>query len=245
MTFEERVQLNEDKLNDTDDQIVEYIRKNREEIGDISIQAMAKALYTVPNTIVRFAKKLGYRGFAEMKAALALENRRAEEDPHLPVTGIIQKNLGTAGFRADSPGGAENAPGQAGVFLRGGRFRPFLRDDGKIFAVCRQTGRFFHPAARDVVSGRPLLRKGPGLCDQRIRRDPAGAGVGGGGQTEGNLRDQPDPFEPQSAGGNGRFPPVLLGAQKVLNRYEITDRTSMYIVLRRVSEVYWKVCGVV
>ncbi len=143
MTFEERVQLNEDKLNDTDDQIVEYIRKNREEIGDISIQAMAKVLYTVPNTIVRFAKKLGYRGFAEMKAALALENRRAEEDPHLPVTGIIQKNLGTVGFRADSPGGAENAPGQAGVFLRGGRFRPFLRDDGEIFAVCRQTGRFF------------------------------------------------------------------------------------------------------
>ncbi len=53
------MQLNEDKLNDTDDQIVEYIRKNREEIGDISIQAMAKGLYTVPNTIVRFAKKLG------------------------------------------------------------------------------------------------------------------------------------------------------------------------------------------
>ena len=93
MTFEERVQLNEDKLNDTDDQIVEYMRKNREEIGDISIQAMAKVLYTVPNTIVRFAKKLGYRGFAEMKAALALENRRAEEDPHLPVTGVVQKTL--------------------------------------------------------------------------------------------------------------------------------------------------------
>ena len=56
MKFEERVQLNEDKLNDTDDQIVDYIRKNREGIGDISIQAMAEALYTVPNTIVRFAK---------------------------------------------------------------------------------------------------------------------------------------------------------------------------------------------
>jgi len=47
MKFEERVQLNEDKLNDTDDQIVDYIRENRAGIGDISIQAMAEALYTV------------------------------------------------------------------------------------------------------------------------------------------------------------------------------------------------------
>src|SRR5690606_205177 len=90
MKFEERVQLHADRLNDTDDQIVDYIRQNRDRIGDISIQAMAETLYTVPNTIVRFAKKLGYRGFAEMKAALTLENRE-EEAPRLPVTGVIQK----------------------------------------------------------------------------------------------------------------------------------------------------------
>jgi hypothetical protein len=31
----------------------------------------------------------------------------------------------------------------------------------------------------------------------------------------------------------------------VLNKYEITDRTSLYIVLRMVSEQYWTMCGVV
>ncbi|MEB3749813.1 MULTISPECIES: MurR/RpiR family transcriptional regulator [Geobacillus] len=75
MRFDERVRLYADKLNDTDDQIVDYIIKHREEIADIPIQKMAEALYTVPNTIVRFAKKLGYKGFAELKAALALEQR--------------------------------------------------------------------------------------------------------------------------------------------------------------------------
>jgi len=148
MTFEERVQLNEDKLNDTDDQIVEYIRKNREEIGDISIQAMAKALYTVPNTIVRFAKKLGYRGFAEMKAALALENRRAEEDPHLPVTGIIQKTLEL--LDSERILQAVRKMRRASGFFYGWRFAPFC-EMMRIFAVCRQTGRVFFTQRHEML----------------------------------------------------------------------------------------------
>ena len=60
MKFEERVLKYEFELNDTDDEIIEYIRKNRNNISKISIQKIASDLYTVPNSIMRLSKKLGY-----------------------------------------------------------------------------------------------------------------------------------------------------------------------------------------
>jgi DNA-binding MurR/RpiR family transcriptional regulator len=79
MKFEDRVQIYEYKLNDTDDQIISYIKDNKEEVLNISIQKLAEKLFTVPNTIVRLSKKLGYGGFSELKAALKMENKDEEE----------------------------------------------------------------------------------------------------------------------------------------------------------------------
>ena len=60
MTFAERLIAYEDSLNDTDDAIADYLRQHRGELERLSIQKLAAALYTVPNTLVRFAKKLHY-----------------------------------------------------------------------------------------------------------------------------------------------------------------------------------------
>ena len=56
MLFEDRVHKFEYKLNDTDDQIVEYIREHTQDIVHMSIQYLASQLFTVPNTITRFVK---------------------------------------------------------------------------------------------------------------------------------------------------------------------------------------------
>lgn len=56
MQFQERIQKYEYKLNDTDDQIIEYIINHKQEITNISIQTLTSRLYTVPNTIVRLSK---------------------------------------------------------------------------------------------------------------------------------------------------------------------------------------------
>ncbi|NER40454.1 hypothetical protein G3M54_04080 [Bacillus megaterium NBRC 15308 = ATCC 14581] len=58
MLFEDRVHKFEYKLNDTDDQIVEYIREHTQDIVHMSIQYLASQLFTVPNTITRFCKNL-------------------------------------------------------------------------------------------------------------------------------------------------------------------------------------------
>ena len=82
MKFEERVLQQEFTLNDTDDLIVDYIRKNKANLEHLSIQKVAEDLYLVPNSIMRLCKKLGYKGFAEM-------NHKVSE---LKLKHIISKN---------------------------------------------------------------------------------------------------------------------------------------------------------
>lgn len=73
MTFEERVKAKEEFLNETDDNILIYIRENISEVSSITIQKMSKNLFIAPNSIMRFAKKLGYSGFAELKFSIQNE----------------------------------------------------------------------------------------------------------------------------------------------------------------------------
>lgn len=75
MKFKERVLIYEDKLKDMDDQIVDYINDNRDEFLNQSIQKTAEMLFTVPNTIVRFSKKIGYSGFSDLKHSLKNEEK--------------------------------------------------------------------------------------------------------------------------------------------------------------------------
>lgn len=73
MQFKDRVHKFEYKLNDTDDQIIDYILKNKHEFVNKSIQSIATNLYTVPNTITRLSKKLGYDGFSHLKNSIKEE----------------------------------------------------------------------------------------------------------------------------------------------------------------------------
>lgn len=79
LTFQERVQKYEYHLNDTEDQIIEFISEHFQGVTQMSIQAIAQELFTVPNTIVRLSKKLGYDGFSHMKNAIKHELEMTEE----------------------------------------------------------------------------------------------------------------------------------------------------------------------
>ncbi|WP_179107254.1 MurR/RpiR family transcriptional regulator [Sediminibacillus massiliensis] len=79
MNLKERAHKYEYKLNDTDDQIIDYIVENKQEVTGMSIQSLARNLFTVPNTITRLSKKLGYDGFSQLKNSLKEEVQ--ESDP--------------------------------------------------------------------------------------------------------------------------------------------------------------------
>lgn len=79
LTLKERVDKYEYQLNDTDDQIIEYILLHFEEVLLMSIQTLAEQVFTVPNTIVRLSRKLGYDGFSNMKNAMKHELDELEQ----------------------------------------------------------------------------------------------------------------------------------------------------------------------
>ena len=53
MTFDERIEEIEMYLNDTEDDIVEYIKKHRDHLHKMSIQKIANELFIAPNAIMR------------------------------------------------------------------------------------------------------------------------------------------------------------------------------------------------
>ena len=93
MKFKDRVLLNELKFNDTDDQIIEYINENKELVVSQSIQKTAEVLYTVPNSIVRLSKKMGYDGFSQMKFKLKQEIEERDSAPATIIKRQISPNI--------------------------------------------------------------------------------------------------------------------------------------------------------
>ncbi|MDD9147772.1 MULTISPECIES: MurR/RpiR family transcriptional regulator [unclassified Sporolactobacillus] len=69
-SFEQRVINAQYKLNETEDALVDYIKKHVRDVAGMSISELARHIYTVPNTIMRFCKKLGYCGYVELKIEL-------------------------------------------------------------------------------------------------------------------------------------------------------------------------------
>lgn len=80
MRLEEIINENNRALNPTDLFICKYILNNREQIRRISIHELAKRCSVSSTTIVRFAQKLGFDGFSDLKALLKHES--AVDDVH-------------------------------------------------------------------------------------------------------------------------------------------------------------------
>lgn len=75
MTISERVVKNWSRINDSEQEILNYLRSHVEELPGMSINALTGDLFISQNTVIRLAKKLGYRGFSEMKYAIVAESK--------------------------------------------------------------------------------------------------------------------------------------------------------------------------
>ena len=91
MKFEERVLRHDDQLNETDDDIVSYIRSHRQEIMKLSIQKIAADLFIAPNAVMRLSKKLEYSGFSELK--FSVQNEGEPEGTGKTISGRILGQL--------------------------------------------------------------------------------------------------------------------------------------------------------
>lgn len=70
MYFYQLLKLNRHLLNKNEEEILTYFLIHAKEIQQITIREVAETFFTVPNTITRMCKKLGFLGYSDFKEAL-------------------------------------------------------------------------------------------------------------------------------------------------------------------------------
>lgn len=79
MRLEELVNKNYQSLNENDLYIWNYIIRHRKECERLSIDDLASKCNVSRSTILRFSKRLGLKGYAELKVFLRIDNQMADK----------------------------------------------------------------------------------------------------------------------------------------------------------------------
>ncbi|OXS74198.1 MurR/RpiR family transcriptional regulator [Domibacillus enclensis] len=80
--FFTRLNAMKHKLRDSEKKIADFIQSNREEIIHLSITEVAERSGTSESSVVRLCKRLGYKGFQDLKIYLAKEVIQPEEQTY-------------------------------------------------------------------------------------------------------------------------------------------------------------------
>lgn len=67
MDLQELVNAHQNRLSDTEREILAFMLNNEEFVADSTISALAHRTFTSTSSIIRLTKKLGFSGFAELK----------------------------------------------------------------------------------------------------------------------------------------------------------------------------------
>ncbi len=78
MRLEELINKNYQNLNDNDHYIWDYISSHRKECENLSIDELAQRCHVSRTTILRFSKRLGLKGYTELKVYLRLDNSQRQ-----------------------------------------------------------------------------------------------------------------------------------------------------------------------
>lgn len=92
-----------EQFNASEKAVAQYIITNKEEVLNLSVQALSELTYTSPSTVVRLCRKIGLKGFKDFKIKWSAElqkeyNAISNVDPDFPFTdddsyGEIQKKI--------------------------------------------------------------------------------------------------------------------------------------------------------
>ena len=74
MHLEELVSKNYVNLKENDHYVWSYIMEHKKECEHLSIEELAKRCHVSRTTILRFAKRLGLKGYAELKVYIRMMN---------------------------------------------------------------------------------------------------------------------------------------------------------------------------
>ncbi|SEN00275.1 MurR/RpiR family transcriptional regulator [Lihuaxuella thermophila] len=240
MLFEERVQKFEYKLNDTDDQIIEYILKNKKEVANMSIQCLAAKLFTVPNTIVRLSKKLGYDGYSQLKNSLKDEIQREPEDS---LFFHIQKTFSI--IDPDQMKMAAKLIHEARhvLFFGVGDTAPFCEMMVKHLKVVGKQSAFYLHRHEILYEMNRSHKKDVLFLISLSGETPQVLEVAKVGKSKGIRTISLTQFSKNSLQQLADVNLYCYAPIQTLNGYDVSDRTPIMIVLRKFAEYYWEYTG--
>jgi len=238
MKFEDRVRIFEHKLNDTDDQIIDFIKENKKEFLDISIQKLSERVFTVPNTIVRLSKKLGYDGFSEFKTGLKLE-----DDKVVNIISNIPENIRKTYEIMDNEiidKVAKKINETKNIFFYGvGDSLQFCEMMTKYLRCVGKKAEFFthhHDMLFSIENVTPkdliFVISASGETEQVIEAVKMSKEKGATIISLTHLCDN-------SIVKLSDISLYCFSPKEKLNNYDITDRIPMMIVIRRITEKFW------
>jgi DNA-binding MurR/RpiR family transcriptional regulator len=68
----EKLEKNRKSLNENEEKILQYLLNNKMQLSNLTVREISNHFYTVPNTIIRMCKKLGFSGFQQFKDEVEL-----------------------------------------------------------------------------------------------------------------------------------------------------------------------------
>ncbi|KAF0819690.1 Transcriptional regulator, RpiR family [Bacillus sp. ZZV12-4809] len=239
MRFEERVHKYEYKLNDTDDQIIEYILQNKPEFVNKSIQSLAAAFFTVPNTITRLSKKLGYDGFSHLKNSIKDEINTSNVVNEEGSYYLIQKTFELLDMEQIEKISKLIHDAKHVLFFGVGDSADFcemmvrnLRVAGKgaEFSIHRHEvlHRIEEMNKQDVLFLISLSGETEQVLEMAEQAKPRGITIV-------SLTH----FSRNSLEKLASFNLYCYSPKKVMNGYNITDKTPLMVVLQAISQLYW------
>jgi len=236
MNFDDRLKKYEYKLNDTDDLIVEYIQENKETISSISIKDIANSLYVAPNAIMRLCKKLDYSGFSELKALLNVEDNSNNV--------VIPYNISKTLSLIDKDilyNVAMKIKSCNKVYLFGVGDSTYYADMMCMnLKVLKKPAESFHyyldieySVHNCLVDDLVIFICAKGNNERLI-------------EYASEIKEKGTPivlvthFDDNDMSKLADFNLYFWGEERKVSGYDVSDRTGMMIVLRALSEVYWR-----
>lgn len=245
MTFGERVDAKQDLLNETDDTILIYIKEHMKEISFMTIQKMSQDLFVAPNTVMRFSKKLGYSGFSELK--FAIQN---EYHPVNSVTlgrqlmdmlpGNIVKTLDIIDMTQVEAVAKAIHQSRCCILAGVGDSNYFCELLGKNLRCVDCSVQYFiqiHDMVYAVEHGSPedivLIISARGQ-NQRLL-DLAQKAKAKGMQTISITHMKENPLAELAT-----YQLYFWGEHRTVQGYNVTDRIGLMVLIRLISEIFWK-----
>ena len=82
MDFDTQAELLYADLNDSEKEMIQYIKSHKQEVINMTINELAKILLSSKSSVLRLAKKLGFTGYSELKYALKKRNSKKSNHPN-------------------------------------------------------------------------------------------------------------------------------------------------------------------